>query len=98
MTETVEQARRALFEAWICKCGRAVGFGTYIKNGVIKYSDPSTDIAWAAFNAALDAVEIELPAIAFDDDMNKSTWIGIKSAISECRSAIQSLNLGLRIK
>ena len=68
------------------------------KSGLDALTRGEVSQAWWAFNAALDAVLIELPKVVFDDDMNKSEWAAIKSTLADCRSAIESTNLGLRIK
>jgi hypothetical protein len=51
---------------------------------------------WAAFNAALDAVVIELPS------GNKKAvheyGLGFNEALDRCESAIESTNLGLKIR
>ena len=61
--------------------------------------------AWKAFNAALDAVEIVLPGLTGMDQPFTGTPISeirahnhYNRAIAQCRSAIESTNLGLRIK
>lgn len=77
--KTIEQTRRELFEAWASR-ERWVN------------CSPCRDELFDAFNAALDAVEIELPSPDnYSDDE-------ACSAVSECRAAIEQTGLGIRIK
>lgn len=79
--KTVEETRRALFEAWADSMG--------LPHSMLTCGE------WAAFNAALDAVVITLPEWQqYDDDFTAGTAF----AIDDCRAAIESTNLGLKIK
>ena len=85
MTDKIQQARRAAFEAWANQHRMPIG-----RDGVVvDYSARETDACWQAFNAALDCVVIELP-FSNDDDL--------ADQIEECRSAIESTNLGIKVK
>lgn len=53
--KTIEEKRRALFEAWAVKNGYEERH-LVIVDGV--YRGPAAAIAWRAFNAALDSVVI----------------------------------------
>lgn len=79
---TVEEKRRELFEAWIGSVGIL--------------GDNKITIAEKAFNAALDAIEIELPAEA--ESPLDSYAYGINDSRHDCIVAIESLNLGIKIK
>lgn len=87
MSKSVEETRRELFEAW------------YNKQWVLcERCSASKDIAWEAFNAALDAVEIELPAKLLRAEHDQD-WHSVRNGtISACQRSIESLNLGLKIK
>jgi hypothetical protein len=85
----VTETRRALFEAWYAK----------------RYGKPDENDTWAmasfydsqeAFNAGLDAVEIKMPNTTANTGLLTSS--AVLSYKRECRAAIKSTNLGLRIK
>ena len=90
MTPEVEKKRRELYEAWAADtfyAGLDTPASTWNeKRGI--YEDAAHWMAWCAFNAALDAVEIELPGRAETGG----------EAIDSCRNAITATGLGLRIK
>lgn len=91
MTDKIQQARRAAFEAWFeCLNHRKPEIQYSI--GGHYYADQRTEDAWLAFNAALDAVVIELPS-----DPNHE-FIDRASAVDACRAAIESTNLGIKAK
>lgn len=78
---TVEQKRRELFEAWWCM------------SGMEKFKET----AWAGFNAALDAVEIELPKRIVD--WSTDSWgDGFNVSRDRCKDAIESTGLGIKVK
>lgn len=108
MTKSVEQARRELFEAtvelpdgavWCPDQAKYIGMNFWL-----------ADYAWHAFNAALDAVVIELPKpmVApfeqeFDVDYEayeqaEGHCIDMNLLLGRCRASIESTGLGLKIK
>ena len=92
--DKVYETRRALFEAWAKNsCGRVWRENSpdCDSDG---YQDSHTNLCWAAFNAALDAVEIELPEPHFEFDGDTCGEL----FDSQVRAAIESTGLGLRIK
>lgn len=94
---TTEESRRKLFEVW-AKSKEKLKLPLHsFANLPFMYSDPDTALAWLAFNAALDVVEIELPALK-----NSSSYYDggdvYDSAINQCRYKIEALNLGIKIK
>jgi len=89
--KTIERVRRELFNDYFDMmqsiaepCGHSLG--QYHK-----------DLMEAAFNAALDSIIIELPALK-----NSSSYYDggdvYDSAINQCRYKIEALNLGIKIK
>lgn len=116
--KTIEQTRRELFEASIEI--------ELMKEGYAKESVPSVIArgldgeyqtirmagAWLGFNAAMDAVVIELPVIPEFDigsdeslEMNADEYGAAEfenalqcEIVRKCRTAIESTNLGLKIK
>ena len=93
MTKTVEEVRRAAFEAWLLSDGLDFSWD----EGRNCYKNFTCHMAWRAFNAALDAVEIQLPS---KRTIEKSDLYecGRNGALNECRAAIEQTGLGLRIK
>ena len=93
LTETVEQTRRALFESLQgARADKSVWVRGYNSGD---YKNPVMQNRWVGFNAALDAVEIEMPKISDQPVADHYCW---SSCEEKCRSAINSTNLGLRIK
>ena len=85
MTKTVEEVRRAAFESVFPRNGLTLDpDGLYSGEWASFYN-----AKWQGFNAALDAVEIQLP-FSNDDDLSDQ--------IEECRAAIEQTGLGLKIK
>lgn len=87
-SDKIQQARRELFEAW-------APYRTDLnKDGF--YASSHTRAQWSAFNAALDCVVIELPdpcrQVTFDDECIDIYWP------DEVRAAIESTNLGIKVK
>jgi len=101
MTETVEQARRALFEARMKSVFESEGYSSYSLVSIMergsdgKYYSVRLAGAWEGFNAALDSVEIELPSCF--EGFGHSAEVA-RVATDGCADAIDDLNLGLRIK
>jgi hypothetical protein len=68
--ESVTEARRAKFEAWVINFHRGSSLDCEIHsderypslNGQWIYDDWNIQSAWAAYNAALDSLVIELPS------------------------------------
>lgn len=96
MIKTVEEVRRELFEAWFTKNYTAHKLSHRQTNcGILTngYADSRVDLCWQGFNAALDAVEIELPhersLSASDDPWSVREW---------CIWAIEQTGLGLKVK
>lgn len=90
--EICRKTRRELFEAWALT-DAWLGLGEEPERFEGGYLEFETHAAWLAFNAALDAIEIELP---------KPSGMLIDaryySGVSDSRSCIESLNLGIKIK
>lgn len=87
MTDKIKQARRELFEEWTkseyCNISRR-------QDG--EYFDDLTHGAWLGFNAALDAVEIELP------EPHSTSGGDCVVDYEETRAAIESANMGIKVK
>lgn len=84
MTDKIQQARRELFEAWTKS-----EHGDLTRRQDGEYFDDLTHGAWLGFNAALDCVVIELP------DSNCEAQDNYMLA---CERAIESTNLGIKVK
>ena len=91
MTDKIQQARRELFEAWTKS-----EHGNISRRQDGEYFDDLTHGAWLGFNAALDCVVIELPEscrqVTIDDESIDIYWP------DEVRAAIESTNLGIKVK
>lgn len=90
---SIEQKRRELFEASLHRdWDEHLVFLDRDGDGYV-FGDINS--AWWAFNAALDAVEIDLP-----EKWGEYTESGFAacSAIDDCRDAIESTGLGLKVK
>ena len=86
-SDKIQQARRELFEAWAERHRMPIG-----RDGVVvDYSARETDACWQAFNAALDAVVIVLPE--YTDEVRQYGY-----AAADVHSAIESTNLGIKVK
>lgn len=94
MTDKIQQARRELFEAWYRIEFPALELR--VQNLIGTYTKYHADLSWQAFNAALDAVVIELPEscrqVTIDDESIDIYWP------NEVRAAIESTNLGIKVK
>lgn len=84
MTDKIQQARREMFEEWTKS-----EHGNLSRRQDGEYFDDLTHGAWLGFNAALDCVVIELP------DSNCEAQDHYMLA---CERAIESTNLGIKIK
>ena len=97
MTDKIQQARRAAFEDYVM---REHGNPALNKDG--DYFCDITHGAWLGFNAALDSVVIELPPElhAYTGQPQEDRLIDAdrNHTIKQCRSAIESTNLGIKIK
>lgn len=94
MTDKIQQARRELFEAW-------APYRTDL-NGDGFYASSHTRAQWSAFNAALDCVVIELPpelhAYTGQPQEDRLLDADRNHTIKQCRTAIESTNLGIKVK
>jgi hypothetical protein len=89
MTKTVEEVRRAAFESVFPRNGLTLDpDGLYSGEWASFYNEK-----WQGFNAALDAVEIQLPSERDLDHDRKGVL-----AVGYCRAAIEQTGLGLRVK
>lgn len=83
----VEQKRREMFEAW------ADGQGYDLqRNDLVFYEHGATRCAWSGFQAACDAVVIELPESWVPTDAQERGW----EMIGKFRAAIEAA--GLKVK
>ena len=87
MTNKIQQARRELFEAWTKS-----EHGDLTRRQDGEYFDDLTHGAWLGFNAALDCVLIELP------EPHSTNGGDCVVDFEQCRSAIESTNLGIKVK
>lgn len=85
MTDKIQQARRAAFEVAL-----SLKNSQRAKSGFDDLRPEEVRNMWWAFNAALDCVVIELPD-AWKHPNPQSYEIG-------CRAAIESTNLGIKVK
>jgi hypothetical protein len=91
MEDQIQQARRAAFETWATR-----QHGGLSRRDDGEYFDDLTHGAWLGFNAALDCVVIEFPElcrqVTIDDESIDIYWP------DEVRAAIESTNLGIKVK
>lgn len=97
MTKTVEEVRRAAFEAALHR-DWAAHLVVLDRDGD-GYVFGDIDSAWWAWQSALDAVEIQLPSERKirhmpTPDENQS----YNEALENCKDAIEQTGLGLKIK
>lgn len=93
---TTEEKRRELFEAWFTKTYTAHKLSPRQTNcGILTdgYADSRVDLCWKGFNAALDAVVIELP-----NEVSHVTSIPFEEGRDAVLAAIESTGLGIKIK
>jgi hypothetical protein len=93
MSKSVESTRRELFEQLV-SIPDSVTWSNETKS-YIGQNFWLVDYAWEAFNAALDAVEIELPLQTREYDRADEYY---NMAIDCCKDSIERTNLGLKIK
>ena len=93
MTKSVEDVRRAAFEAiWpmpenCIRCGNTYAATSYKAWQAVEFIH-----RWEGFNAALDAVEIHLP------EPHSTNGGDCVIDYDDCRAAIEQSGLGLRVK
>jgi len=94
MTKTVEEVRRAAFEAVAPKLIGASFLAEYdlYRNELGEYHYNPAAYYWKAFNAGLDAVEIELP------EPHSTNGGDCVIDYDETLVAIEQTGLGLKIK
>ena len=84
---TTEKSRRELFE------NEYVQYRQYLKrNKDGSYNEEWVDARWQGFNAALDLLVIEMP---FTKYYSETQFV---YGVDASRKAIESLNLGIKIK
>ena len=97
MTDKIQQARRELFETWTKS-----EYGNISRRQDGEYFDDLTHGAWLGFNAALDLAVIELPpelhAYTGQPQDDRLIDVGRNHTIKQCRYAIKSTNLGIKVK
>ena len=97
MTKTVEEVRRAAFELHMNVNHPSISLRCYGEaqgcTGCNDYEDDMASAMYAAFNAALDAVEIQLPTDASIHPVESP-----HAVLHDCRAAIEQTGLGLRVK
>ena len=118
MTKDIEEKRRELFEAkfpmpaWVTWNVDRSGYYSPFRDSTRKRSAENYDSKWRGFNAALDAVVIDLPepepfGISAEEslEMDYEEFEELEarhgaqySTYCKCRAAIESTGLGLKIK
>ena len=99
MTKTVEEVRRAAFDLGMREILLGEGYCLLTVPEVMargsdgRYSSVRVRGAWEGFNAALDAVEIQLPSDASVHPVESP-----HAVLHDCRAAIEQTGLGLKIK
>lgn len=110
--KTVEQTRRELFEATCKEHYYLSELGTARHDDdLCDYVETDIQIAWEVFNAAIDAVVIELPdpespenfGVTEAEDPDEYAALEARmgsqySAIHKCRKSIESTGLGIKVK
>lgn len=100
MTDKIQQARRAAFELHMNANHPSISLRCYGEaqgcNGCNDYEDDMASAMYAAFNAALDCVVIELPVLGICAMTNEN--LGYQRGIRDSRAAIESTNLGIKVK
>ena len=93
MTDKIQQARRAAFESSLETRNRQRA-----ESGFDVLKPEEVRLMWWAFNAALDAVEIELPQLAASWYESEKQLKSATQAVEFCRTAIESTILGIKVK
>ena len=95
MSKSVEEVRRAAFEAWAVNGLGLTDFRCWGHkqgcNGCDDYQDDAASKALEIWNAALDAVEIHLP------EPHSTNGGDCVIDYDDCRAAIEQTGLGLRV-
>ena len=104
MADKIQQARRAAFEAaYEPEIHRIAASYGVVKADILRayrvddfgvYESRIVQAAWKGFNAALDCVVIELPEPHFEFEGDTCGEL----FDSEVRAAIESTNLGIKVK
>lgn len=95
--KSVENTRRELFEAWYKNEFPASELR--VQNLIGTYTKSHADLCWQAFDAALDSVVIELPGKIGEEHGGDFYSASIHdSVIAECQDAIETTNLGIKVK
>lgn len=95
MTPEIEKKRRELFETWAADtfyAGLDTPASTWNEERGI-YEDAAHWMAWCSFNAALDAVDIDLSAL---NDLRHHGEF--RRGLTHAANQIETTGLGLRIK
>lgn len=117
MTPEVERKRREIFEDlfpvpyYVMWNTDRKGYYSINRDSTRKRGSENYDAKWTGFNAALDAVEIVLPApegpehygVTIKEDPEQYEQLEERmgaqyAAIFKCEKAIESTGLGLRVK
>ena len=92
-SDKIQQARRELFEAWTKR-----EHGNISRRQDGEYFDDLTHGAWLGFNAALDLAVIELPKCSASMFLTSREAIAAQAGVIMCADAIESTNLGIKVK
>ena len=108
MSKSVEEVRRDAFEAACTRLGYSgLSFKCWGEghgcNGCNDYADDRTSELYEFFNAALDAVEIELPAPISEHNTDSNGFVNpaaeeYDGCLDDCRAAIEQTGLGIKCK
>lgn len=100
---TIEEKRRELFEQAVIERMKQSGFlEVEIRVECLTrldddYLDSSVDAYWHFWNAAFDAVVIELPKLWISNESGASEQAACQT-LNACKQAIESTGLGLKVK
>lgn len=98
-SKEVMERRQTDFESWWARYAFLSDHEVRQKRQGDSYCGVMVASAWCSWNAALDSVEIELPAKFNGDHGGCIHEAGVHDdVIDECREAIESTGLGLRVK
>lgn len=108
MTNEIQQARRAAFEAWYvtdCFDNAQITITQQEVSELRGYHGDYRERAalhgkWIGFNAALDSLCIELPASISESVSPTGALLDAErnATIEACRAAIEQTNMGIKIK